>query len=53
MPPADTFWYWFIVFTEVSDILKRLMTAGVVDCFRVTAPLDYHLQNYPPRAEAR
>ena len=36
--------------TEVSEVLKRLMTAGVEDCFRVTAPLDDHLQNYPPRA---
>jgi hypothetical protein len=35
---------------EVSEVFKRLMTAGVVDCFRVTAPLDDHLQNYPPRA---
>jgi hypothetical protein len=39
-----------LVFTEVSEVLKRLMTAGVVDCFRVADPLDYHLQNYPPRA---
>jgi hypothetical protein len=37
--------------TEVSEVLTRLMTAGVVDRFRVTAPIDDHLQNYPPRAE--
>ena len=29
---------------------KHRTSAGGVDCFRVTAPLNDHLQNYPPRA---
>ena len=37
-------------FFSMSEVLKKLMTAGVVDCFRVADPSDNHLQNYPPRA---